>query len=186
MSGQLDLRAERGQFNKLEPGIGKLLSLVSLQMLPRRITLDFRDVFSDGFAFENIKGEVKIQQGVFVTDNLVVEGPAAKVLMKGSADLVKDQTHILVTVQPELGTSVAIGAAMALNPAVGVATLLAQKLLRDPLNKVFAFDYEISGSLTDPLIRKLGGPPPEVLTPPAGATAGGVNAPPVSRPGLEK
>lgn len=158
LSGQLDLTAERGQFNKLEPGIGKLLSLLSLQMLPRRITLDFRDVFSEGFAFESIGGSVKVNNGVMATDNLVIEGPAAKVLMKGDADLAKDQTRVRVTVQPELGTSVAIGAAMAVNPAVGVATLLAQKLLRDPFNKAFAFEYEITGSLSDPQIRKVGGP----------------------------
>lgn len=158
LSGHLDLQAERGQFNKLEPGIGKLLSLLSLQMLPRRITLDFRDVFSEGFAFENIGSNVLVSNGVFSTENLVIEGPAAKVLMKGNADLVKDQTRVHVTVQPELGTSVAIGAAMAVNPAVGVAALLAQKLLRDPFNKAFAFEYEITGSLSDPQIRKVGGP----------------------------
>lgn len=173
LNGTLDLQAERGQFNKLEPGIGKLLSLMSLQMLPRRITLDFRDVFSEGFAFENIRGNVAVGKGVLATENLVIEGPAAKVLMKGNADLARDRTSVRVTVQPELGSSVAIGAAVAVNPAVGVATLLAQKLLRDPFNKVFAFEYEISGALSDPQIRKIGGPPPGAPAPAAPPVPGG-------------
>ena len=42
-----------GQFTKIDPGIGKLLGVLSLQALPRRITLDFRDVFSEGFAFDD-------------------------------------------------------------------------------------------------------------------------------------
>ena len=177
LSGALELHAERGQFNKLEPGIGKLLSLLSLQMLPRRITLDFRDVFSEGFAFETIKGNVQVNRGIFATDNLVIEGPAAKVLMKGNADLVNDRTQLHVLVQPELGTSFALGAAVAVNPVVGVAALLAQKLLRDPFNKVFAFEYEVTGSLSDPQVNKVGEvvpalrPPANLLTPPLSAPA---------------
>ena len=48
------MQAEDGQFLEIEPGIGKLVSLMSLQMLPRRISLDFRDVFSKGFQFDRI------------------------------------------------------------------------------------------------------------------------------------
>ncbi|MGE5793821.1 MAG: YhdP family protein, partial [Bacteroidota bacterium] len=46
LSGEVTLRAEKGQFVKLKPGIGKLLGVLSLQSLPRRITLDFNDIFS--------------------------------------------------------------------------------------------------------------------------------------------
>ena len=178
LGGQLELTAERGQFNKLEPGIGKLLSLVSLQMLPRRIALDFRDVFSQGLAFENITGKVTVTRGALATDNLVIEGPAAKILMNGYADLANDRTEVRVIVQPELGTSVAIGAGLvAVNPAIGLFTLLAQKLLRDPINKIFAFEYEVTGALSDPQIAKVGGPkvPLTEATPaaPAATQSGG-------------
>ena len=176
LNGALALHAERGQFNKLEPGIGKLLSLLSLQMLPRRITLDFRDVFSEGFAFETIKGNVQVNRGVFATDNLVIEGPAAKVLMNGNADLANDRTQLHVLVQPELGTSFALGAAVAVNPVVGVAALLAQKLLQDPFNKVFAFEYEVTGSLSDPQVNKVGEVVPALRSPASMVT------PPVSAP----
>ena len=40
------------------PGIGKLLSILSLQALPRRVALDFKDVFSEGFSFDSILGQV--------------------------------------------------------------------------------------------------------------------------------
>lgn len=167
LTGLFELTAESGQFNKLEPGIGKLISLVSLQMLPRRITLDFRDIFSDGFAFDNIKGTVAVSNGALSTNNFVIEGSAAKVLMSGSADLANDQTKVLVSVQPEFGSTLALGAAVVVNPVVGVATLLAQKLLSDPLNKVFAFEYEVTGSLADPQIRKVSGSPPSASAAPA-------------------
>jgi uncharacterized protein YhdP len=176
LNGRLDVRAERGQFNKLEPGIGKLLSLLSLQMLPRRIALDFRDVFSDGFAFEKISGNVRVTRGDLMTDNLEIDGSAARVLMTGNADLANDRVNARVVVQPELGSTLAIGTAMVVNPVVGVATLLAQKLLQDPLNKAFAFEYAISGALSDPKIDRISSPP----DPSPGDTAPNVPMPPAS------
>jgi len=49
LSGHVQMQAEDGQFLEVDPGLGKLVSLMSLQALPRRLTLDFRDVFSKGF-----------------------------------------------------------------------------------------------------------------------------------------
>ena len=54
LDGKLEMHATDGQFLEIEPGLGKLVSLMSLQMLPQRITLDFRDVFSKGFKWERI------------------------------------------------------------------------------------------------------------------------------------
>jgi uncharacterized protein YhdP len=58
-------------------------------------------------------------------------------------------------VQPTLSESVAIGAAIA-NPVAGVATYLAQKVLRDPVEKIFAFEYAVTGTWADPKVVKLG------------------------------
>ena len=58
MSGAFAVNVETGQFLKADPGIAKLLGVLSLQALPRRLTLDFRDVFSDGFSFDFVRGDV--------------------------------------------------------------------------------------------------------------------------------
>jgi uncharacterized protein (TIGR02099 family) len=83
LSGNFKIDAGRGQFPKFEPGIGRLFGIFDLRTLPRRITLDFHDVFSEGFGFNDISGNIKIAQGIAVTDDLKIEGPAAKVIMKG-------------------------------------------------------------------------------------------------------
>ncbi len=157
LSGELRLDATDGQFNKLEPGAGRLLGILSLQSLPRRITLDFRDVFSDGFAFDSIRGDLHIEQGVMHTDNLEVRGPAARVFMKGSTDIVHETHALRVTVQPSLSDGIALGVTV-LNPVVGVATYVAQKILRDPFEKIFSFDYTVTGSWNDPKVEKDGVP----------------------------
>ncbi len=87
LSGALKVEVGSGQFTKIEPGIGKLLGVLSLQALPRRIALDFRDVFSEGFAFDRIDGNVRIARGVMTTDDLRLVGPAARVDITGEANL---------------------------------------------------------------------------------------------------
>jgi uncharacterized protein (TIGR02099 family) len=153
LSGDMVVEAGKGQFVKLEPGIGKLLGLISLQSLPRRITLDFRDVFSDGFAFDSINGNVTMNNGLMRTDRLQIDGPAARVVIRGEADLQHETQRLEVNVQPDLGGGAALGVAL-VNPLAGVATLLAHKILQNPLNQIFGFDYLVTGKWDDPKVEK--------------------------------
>jgi len=163
LSGEFKLEAANGQFNKLEPGVGRLLGILSLQSLPRRITLDFRDVFSEGFAFDNINGNIKVTNGVMTTDKLQILGPSAKVLMSGEASLANETQNLRVRVQPALGESAAIGAMIA-NPAIGAAAWLAQKILQDPLGQIFAFEYKVTGGWADPKVEKIAAGTPQLQT----------------------
>ncbi|WP_069039702.1 YhdP family protein [Methyloversatilis sp. RAC08] len=158
LSGAFKLSVSKGQFSKINPGAGRLLGILSLQALPRRITLDFRDVFSEGFAFDLIEGNVAVERGIMKTDDFELAGPAARVRISGSADIAAETQNLVVRVQPALSDSVSVGVLIA-NPAVGVATYLAQKVLRDPLGQIFAFQYGVTGSWDDPVVAKLAVPP---------------------------
>ena len=158
LAGNLRLDAANGQFVKLEPGVGRLLGVLSLQSLPRRITLDFRDVFSEGFAFDSITGQVAVARGVMDTRDLQIQGPSAKVLMSGTVDLAGETQDLKVRVQPAVGDTVAIGAMIA-NPVAGAVVWAAQKILKDPIDQAFAFEYAVTGSWDDPKVEKLGQPP---------------------------
>jgi len=155
LNGKLDLHAWNGRFEKIEPGAGRLLGILSLQALPRRISLDFRDVFSEGYAFDSITGKVDIISGTMHTNKNGVEilGPAAKIRMKGQADIAAETQNLNVNVQPTLSEGVAAAAAVA-NPAVGLGTYIAQKVLGDPIEKLFAYDFKITGKWADPLVEK--------------------------------
>ncbi len=159
LSGNLRLDAANGQFVKLEPGVGRLLGILSLQSLPRRITLDFRDVFSEGFAFDSIRGQFSVSRGVMETRELQIQGPSAKVLMSGSVNLVAETQNLKVRVQPAVGESIAVGTMIA-NPIAGAVVWAAQKIFKDPLDQAFAFEYAVTGSWADPKVDKLGPPKP--------------------------
>jgi uncharacterized protein (TIGR02099 family) len=156
LTGKLILEADNGQFLKVKPGIGKLLGVLSLQSLPRRISLDFRDVFSEGFAFDRIRGTATIRAGVLRTDDFSMVGPAATVALKGEADLARESQDLTVRVVPVIGDSVAAAAGVALlNPIVGAGALIAQRLLRDPIGQMFAFEYRVTGGWDDPKVERL-------------------------------
>jgi uncharacterized protein (TIGR02099 family) len=154
LGGEIKLEASKGQFAKLDPGAGKLLGLISLQALPRRITLDFRDIFSDGLAFDSIASQLSLKNGVMRTDQLLIDGPAARIVMRGETDLQHETQRLNVNVQPDLGSTAALGIAL-VNPLIGVATLLAHKILQNPLNQMFGFDYRVTGTWDDPKVEKL-------------------------------
>lgn len=156
LSGNLQLEAHSGQFLKIEPGIGKLLGLLSLQSLPRRLTLDFRDVFSEGFAFDNIAGNTVINNGMLATNDFVMQGPSAVVTMTGATDLAKETQNLRVKVVPGVGEGVAVAGAFLGGPVVGVTALLLQKLLKDPVGQMISYEYQVTGTWDNPQVVKLG------------------------------
>ncbi|MDR3452695.1 MAG: YhdP family protein [Rhodoferax sp.] len=155
MGGQFNINIESGQFLKADPGLAKLLGVLSLQSLPRRLTLNFSDVFSDGFAFDFVRGDVRINHGIAVTNNLQMKGVNAAVLMDGQADLDHETQSIRVVVVPELNAGTASLIATAINPAIGLGSFLAQLFLRRPLMEAATQEFHIDGTWTDPKITRV-------------------------------
>ena len=173
LSGDLSLIAEKGQFLKIDPGIGKLLGILSLQALPRRISLDFRDIFSDGFAFDTITSTAAVAKGVLQTKDFTMRGPSAQVAMSGNVDLVHETQALKVRVVPSVGDSLSVaGLVLLANPITGIASFLAQRLLKDPLGQALAFEYSVTGAWADPKVEKLARETPTgaAPTPPADGT----------------
>jgi len=155
MTGSFNVAIDDGQFLKTEPNIGKLLGVLSLQSLPRRLMLDFRDVFSEGFLFDFVRGDANISQGQARTNNLQMKGPNAVVLMEGSADIAKETQAIKVVVIPELNAAGAALVYTAINPVVGIYSLLAQWLLLKPLVQANTHEFFIDGTWAEPRVTKV-------------------------------
>jgi uncharacterized protein (TIGR02099 family) len=156
LSGQVNVAIDAGQFLKAEPGAARLLGVLSLQSLPRRLSLDFRDLFLEGFAFDNITGDVKITQGVAQTNNLRMRGVQALVLMEGSADVEHETQDLRVVVVPEINAGTAALAYAVINPAVGLGAFLAQAILKKPLTEAGTREFQVSGSWADPKVERVG------------------------------
>ena len=155
LGGDVSVNIETGQFLKADPGIAKLLGVLSLQSLPRRLALDFRDVFSDGFAFDFLRGDVTIEQGLARTNNLQMKGVNAAVLMEGQTDIARETQKIKVVVVPEINAGSASLIASYINPVVGVSSFLAQLVLRKPLIEAATQEFLIDGTWVDPRVTKV-------------------------------
>lgn len=155
MAGQFTVNIERGQFLKADPGVTRLLGVLSLQSLPRRLTLDFKDLFSEGFAFDFVRGDVFIAQGIASTNNLQMKGVSAAVLMEGRADIQRETQDIKVVVVPELNAGTASLVYSAINPLVGLTSFLAQYVLRRPLMKSNTQEFRVEGSWKEPKVTKV-------------------------------
>jgi uncharacterized protein (TIGR02099 family) len=157
LSGQFKLKSSKGQFLKADPGVAKLLGVLSLQSIPRRFTLDFKDVFSEGFAYDTMEADVVMKEGIASTQNFKMTGPSATVLMDGKLDIESETQNLNVVVLPDLnpaGGSL-IYSVIAANPAVGIASLIADFVLKDPLSKIFSFQYQVTGPWVAPVIERV-------------------------------
>ena len=166
LGGSFNVNIENGQFLKADPGLAKLLSVLSLQSLPRRLTLDFRDVFSQGFAFDFVRGDVQIAQGMANTNNLQMKGVNAAVLMSGQTDLARETQDLRVVIVPEINAGTASLIASAINPAIGLGTFLAQYFLRRPAMAAATQEFHVTGTWTEPQMNKVETPRPAPATSP--------------------
>jgi len=161
LAGTIDFSAGDGQFLKVEPGGAKLLGVLSLQSLPRRLSFDFRDIFSDGFAFDEISATMRIAQGVVYSDNFQMRGPAAKVNMSGLANLDAESVQLRVKVFPKLSEGVAVAGALLAGPLAGVGAFAAQKILRDPIEEASSREYMVIGPWREPDVQRMTKPKAE-------------------------
>ncbi len=149
VDGSFNLDVHKGVIQKVEPGIGRLFGLVTLQSLPRRLSLDFRDLFGSGFVLDSMNASVRLNNGILKTTNFRMIGPAAEVFMSGETNIIKETQDLNVKVTPHISDSLSI-AALAGGPLVGAAAFVAQKILKDPLNKVLTSEYRIIGTWENP------------------------------------
>ena len=119
------------------------------------MALDFRDVFSEGFAFDFVRGDVRIQQGIAQTNNLQMKGVNAAVLMEGWANIANETQNLHVVVVPEINAMTASLVATAINPVIGLGTFLAQAFLRGPLMAAATQEFRIDGTWADPEVTRL-------------------------------
>lgn len=158
LSGTIIIESQKGQFIKLDPGLGKLLGVISLQSIPRRLSLDFRDIFSEGLAYDDIISTVKITRGVAATESMRINAASARIVLSGEVDIVRETQNLRVKVTPFVGDSLSVAGALAGaligGPIAGVATYVLQNLLRNPVNEMASYEYRITGSWVDPVVIK--------------------------------
>ena len=163
MAGTFDIRVKKGQLLEVSPAAGRLFGLLSIQTLPRRLTLDFTDLFGKGLAFDKITGSFNIASGNAYTNDLHLTGPSADVLISGRTGLSDQDYDQLVTVTPQIADNLPLASAL-LGPVgigVGAVLYLAGNMfesINDNIDKMLRYQYTITGNWHNPKIEKVKDP----------------------------
>ncbi|HEY0633995.1 MAG TPA: DUF3971 domain-containing protein [Gammaproteobacteria bacterium] len=153
--GDFAVELTDGALIDVDPGAGRVFGLLSLQALPRRLSLDFRDLFNKGMQFDEIKGDVQLKGGDAYTNNLYIKSPSSGILVEGRTGLVRRDYDHVISVVPNVSESVAITSALAWGPQVAAAVLLFQSIFKKDIAKATMIRYAVTGSWDDPQFTKL-------------------------------
>ncbi|MGE0857574.1 MAG: YhdP family protein [Gammaproteobacteria bacterium] len=160
IDGSFELKVKDGRFLDIDPGTGRLFGLLSLQALPRRLTLDFEDLFDKGLVFDHISGVFQLQDGNAYTNSLTIEGPSARFDISGRTGLAtKDyDQHIVVT--PALSASLPLAGALfgPIGAGAGAAYYIGSKMFKsipEQMNRFLTRKYTITGSWDNPVVKRI-------------------------------
>ena len=155
LSGNVTSESGSGSFLQIEPGAGRLLSLLSMQHLLHRLTLDFRDVLSQGFTFDSLFLSGTVENGLLTIPKATVFGSAATVVLGGKADIPNETLDAKAVILPAINAAGPSLALALVNPAVGIGTFLTQLILKDQLSNIFRVEYDIKGTFDNPILTKI-------------------------------
>jgi len=150
LSGSVKFDLKNGALKNVNPGVSRLLGLFSLEALSRRLSFNFKDMTEKGLAFNSLKGEYFISQGVAKTNNVSMQGPALNLLLKGLINIPSQTMDQTVLVSPELNSSIALVAGILGGPIIGIAAWVADHILSDTLFKNTGILYHLYGSWDHP------------------------------------
>ena len=154
-NGTVKVNIEDGQITAIDPIAGKVLGLLSIAELPKRLVLDFSDIFKKGLSFNRLSGEFQFKQGRAYTCNLAMEGTSVDIVLVGVTDMIGETYDQLAMVRPLLSDALPMGGAVFGGPGVAAAVYLFTKLLRKPLKNIGVSYYSIGGTWDNPTIEKI-------------------------------
>lgn len=159
--GTMNINLEDGLLTHLSEeterkiGLGKLIGLLSLQSLPRRLLLDFKDLKSKGLPFDRWRNDLVLKNGLITLQKSKIEGPIALAQISGKMDVANKQYDLKVYVIPNLTASLPVIATLAGGPIAGAATWVANSLVGPEVHKAAAKLYKVTGDWDKPIIKKL-------------------------------
>ena len=152
LAGEARMKITDGVLNNVEPGTGRFVGLLSLNALPRRLSLDFSDILIGGMVFDDISGSYRIDNGILHTRNTRMDGPAARIEISGITGIINRDYDQVIRITPEIRQTLPLIGAVAASTTVGWGLLLLHNLFKTAIDDAFEIEYHVTGSWDDPEI----------------------------------
>ena len=143
LRGVMHVHSSDGVVTQIHRGLmARVFGLFAVTSLPRRLILDFSDIFEDGVEYDVTEGTFAIENGHAYTEDLFMESSTARIEVVGRTGLLREDYDKLVTIVPKISTVLPF-----------VPIWLAQKLLdRDGFDRAFSHQYTVTGTWDKPVV----------------------------------
>ena len=153
-NGALTTEFDDGYLADIDDKGVRLLSFLSLQSLVRKLSFDFRDIFSDGMFYRELKGDFTVKDGVAYTDNIFMEGTAGDLAIVGNTNLNNGELDYRMSYKPNLTSSLPVLAWIAtLNPVTFLAGMALDEVITSSV--IAEMNFEVTGNLDDPQFKQV-------------------------------
>ncbi len=164
IDGEVQYAMGSGYLRDVSDGGARLLSVLSLESIVRKLTLDFRDIFARGMFYSSFTGSLLIEDGTVGTQDTEMIGSAGDLTVRGTTNLVTEQLDYQLSYTPKLTSSLPVLLAWMINPPSGLAALVIDRVLQD--SKVISrLQYQVTGTMSEPVITEIQRDAKEVTLP---------------------
>jgi len=154
LNGAIKAKLDDGYLADVSDKGARLFSVLSLQSLVRKLTLDFRDIFSDGMFYSSITGDYQLKQGTLTTQNTEMNGTAGNLFMTGHTDLITGELAYDMSYKPNLTSSLPVLAwIVTLNPVTFLAGVAIDQVIKSQV--VSEFKFELTGTVENPELKEV-------------------------------
>lgn len=157
MSGTAKINLDKGRIvsvndsSNAKMDFGRMINIFSLQNIPRRLSLDFSDVFEKGYSFDYMRADFNFNNGNASTNNMVFDGTLAKVEIRGRIGLGKQDFDLILSVTPYVTSSIPVAATLLTGqPVIGIAAWAVNKMIGGELSKAVTYYYSVTGTWNKP------------------------------------
>jgi len=156
--GSMDFELREGSIEDVEPGIARLIGLLSVDSLVRRLKLDLKDVTNKGMVYDSIEGKAGLKNGIVKLKEMELKAPSAEGTIKGDVNIVDKTFDLKAKITPKVGATLPTIAALAgsANPLAALAIYTVMKVIPGVNENLVSYDYVVTGSWDNPKIKEKG------------------------------
>ena len=156
LNGQLSFLLKQGRIT--EAGTSgnflRIFGLLNLNTLVRRLQLNFSDLVEQGLVYDRVSARYSLTNGVAQSvEALRLDGPSARVTMRGNIDLRNKTLNQVMQVELPLTSNAPLAALLLGAPQVAGVAFIVDALIGDQIQQLTALRYQVSGSWDDPQIQ---------------------------------
>ncbi|BBN80288.1 DUF3971 domain-containing protein [Pseudoalteromonas sp. A25] len=154
LGGEINWELGEGHLTEVSDQGARVFSLLSLDSLIRKLKLDFRDVFSKGFFYNQMKGSIQLDKGIAYTKDTKLDGVPADLSIQGYANLNTLEINYDLAVAPQVTSSIPVIVAWMVNPVSGLAALALDKVIHSA-RVISEIKFKVTGTMSEPVVQEV-------------------------------